>query len=917
MFSKPREPLPQKKRPMKKIFTSFTLFTALAAFAQVPEIGTPAYQQWLNTQNTQRAAGPTVQPLNGNDTLNMVYSNTACGLNYSLTSVRLGQRFVPVGLPQPAPMVVNTLPSCGNVLQAYLYTEALGVTPSITAVLTDPSNNTTNVPMTLIGSSSDVCWGMGGTHMWRADVTSLITGGGTYTISGLPVATSPSNSSVDVEGATLLIIYADPTASYTGSIQIDDGCHTVQGGNLAHTMTGFNACSNSTAGSAFMLVGDMQLTGYTINMNGNSVPQPQWNWWNEISAPTSVSTGQNFCAYTMYNAGDCYTLGVAGLYFQTNCNSCTPQQVGLAVSVTGTSASCGNNGSATATATGGNGNYSYVWAPGGQTTSSVSGLAAGTYTVNVTDGTTCGTATVTIANTSMSVTAYAVGSSCSSSTGSASVTVTGGTAPYTYAWSPSGGNGNSATGLAPGTYTCVITDAASCSTSVTVNISNAANLQAYVYAYPDSCPSSSGSAFAYNTGGNAPFTYLWSTGATTSSINGLPPGVYCVTITDAAGCTSTACDTVVQAPGSFSHGTNMYQFVSCGDSALLYAWSSDPTSTFSWSPANLCNNPTSDTTWAHPTQPFTVFYVNITGQCGSAVDSVWVFQDSANWYNEQICFITVDTANNHNLLTWERANSPSSGSYNIYRETAVSGVYALIATQPISQFTTYLDVTSNPYVQPYRYQITTVDPCGNESDTSWHHRSIHLQASASPFGGWNLFWTAYEGLPIATYNIYRGTNISNMTLLTSVSGSTFTYTDMTPPVGPIWYMIEAVHPNGGCSPSRWAAPGNTFEYSSMLSNLHLATPNSIDNPTVIQNSLTVSPNPGNGIFVLNCNLVSGDDATVTITDALGRVVYTNMQNANGSSLRMEMDLSSLAAGMYNVKVTNGASEGVTKLVITQ
>ncbi len=904
---------------MKKLYSSFAVLcaTAITLCAQQPEVGTPAYAQWLNSQNiqSQRLIGPTVQPLNGNDTLTTTYSNTACGLNYSLTSVRLGQRFVPVGVPQPAAMNVNAMPTCGQVLQAYLYTECLGAAGSITATLTDPSNTTTAVPMTLIGSSLDVCWGMGGTHMWRADVTSLITGAGTYMLSGLPVSASPAT--VDVEGATLLIIYADPTASYTGSIQIDDGCHTVQGGNLSHTMTGFNACSNSTAGSAFMLVGDMQLTGYNINMNGNAVAQPQWNWWNEVSAPTSVVSGQNFCAFTMYNAGDCYTLGVAGLYYQSNCNSCTPQQVGLAVSATGTSASCGNNGTATATATGGNGNYTYVWAPGGQTTATATGLAAGTYTVNVTDGTTCGTATVTIANTSMSVTTYVVGSSCMSATGTASVSVTGGTGPYTYAWSPSGGNTSTATGLAPGNYTCTITDAASCTTTVTVNIANASQLTAYVYAWPDSCPSPTGSAYIWHSGGNGPFTYLWSNGNTTNNPTNLAAGIYCCTVTDAAGCTATACDTVTAVPSNFSHGTNMFAYVSCGDSAMLTAWSSDPTSTFSWSPANQCNTPTNDSTYAHPTQPFTVFYVTITGSCGTAVDSVWVFTDSLNWYNEQICFVTVDTANNHNLITWERANSPSSGTYNIYRETAVSGVYALIATQPVSQFTTYLDVTSNPYVQPYRYQITTTDVCGNESDTSWHHRSIHLQASASPFGGWNLFWTAYEGLPIATYNIYRGTNISNMTLLTQVSGSTFTYTDLTAPMGPIWYMIEAVHPNGGCSPSRWAEPGNTFDYSSMLSNLHLADPLGINNANAIQNSLTVSPNPGNGNFVLSCNLATSGPATVTITDALGRVVFTETGASNAPTMTMYLDLSSLAAGVYNVKVTNGASEGVTKLVITQ
>lgn len=905
---------------MKQTFTLLTALScfAVVAFAQQPQIGTPAYVQAPNYYAVERQGGPAVQPLNGNDTLTMTYSNTACGLNYSLTSVRLGQRFTPVGLPQPAAMNVNTVPACGTILQAYLYTEALGIAPSITATLTNPANQTTNVPMTLIGSSVDVCWGMGGTHIWRADVTSLITGGGTYMISGLPTATTPSTSTVDVEGATLLIIYQDPTAAYTGSIQIDDGCHTVQGGSLVHTMTGFNACANSSNASAFMMIGDMQLPGYSITMNGNSVPQPQWDWWNEISASTSVTAGQNSCSYTLNSGGDCYTLGVAGLYYQSNCNACTPTQVGLTVSATSVSASCPNNGAATATATGGNGNYTYVWAPGGQTTQTATNLAPGTYTVMVTDGVTCGSATVTVQYTGMVATASATGSSCMSGTGSATVTVTGGTGPYTYSWAPSGGNAATATNLAPGTYTCTITDATSCTIQQTVTVVNNGNLTMSLWPQPDSCPSPSGSVNASVFGGNAPYSYLWSNGDTTQDIYSVPAGTYTLTVTDVTGCTATGTVTVQSSATSFTYYTNVWDFVSCGDSALLVVNSSDPTSTFSWSPSALVNNPTAAMTYGWAANSMT-FYVTITGQCGTATDSVMVFVDSANYYNEQICFVTIDTATNHNLVIWERTNSPASGSYNIYRETATAGQYALIATQPISQYTTYLDVTSNPIAMANRYVITTVDTCGAESDTSFHHRSIHLQVSASPFGGWNLSWTAYEGLTIQTYNIYRGTNISNMTLLTQVAGTVFTYTDQTAPPGNVWYMIEAVHPNGGCNPSRWSGPGNfqVFDYNSILSNLAYTDPVGISSNNSLQTSLAVAPNPGNGIFVLNCNANAGADVAITITDALGRTVYASRDENQNSTFRKEMDLSLLAAGVYNVHVNNGASEGVTKLVITE
>lgn len=54
-----------------------------------------------------------------------------------------------------------------------------------------------------------------------------------------------------------------------------------------------------------------------------------------------------------------------------------------------------------------------------------------------------------------------------------------------------------------------------------------------------------GTASASVLGGTAPYTYLWSNGATTSTLNGLAAGEYCVIVTDASGCAAeSACVTV-------------------------------------------------------------------------------------------------------------------------------------------------------------------------------------------------------------------------------------------------------------------------------------------------------------------------------------------------------------------------------------
>ena len=192
---------------------------------------------------------------------------------------------------------------------------------------------------------------------------------------------------------------------------------------------------------------------------------------------------------------------------------------------------------------GGTGTYTYAWTgPSGFTASTqdLAGLAAGTYAITVSDGSTTVSNSITITQPATAISASAISTNvlCNGgTTGSITVTVAGGITPYTYLWS-NGATTKDLSLIAAGTYSVIISDANGCNTTVLRTITQPASpLTATGVIGNSNCAvGNNGSIILTPTGGTAPYTYSWSNGATTKDISTLTPGNYSVVITDAAGC---------------------------------------------------------------------------------------------------------------------------------------------------------------------------------------------------------------------------------------------------------------------------------------------------------------------------------------------------------------------------------------------
>ncbi len=135
-------------------------------------------------------------------------------------------------------------------------------------------------------------------------------------------------------------------------------------------------------------------------------------------------------------------------------------------------------GWASAAAVGGTAPYTYFWTSGSQTDATAQNLAAGTYSVTVTDANQCpATATVTITQPpALKINLVPTHVKCyGESNGSAKAIASGGTPPYSYQWGSGNGQGQEVRDLPAGTAGLVLTDANGCQASDSVAINQPAS----------------------------------------------------------------------------------------------------------------------------------------------------------------------------------------------------------------------------------------------------------------------------------------------------------------------------------------------------------------------------------------------------------------------------------------------------------
>ena len=192
------------------------------------------------------------------------------------------------------------------------------------------------------------------------------------------------------------------------------------------------------------------------------------------------------------------------------------------------------------TVSGGSPAYTFNWSNGVVTEDNV-GITGGPYSVTVTDSHGCPPviANATVGSPyqlSLNIASYRNPLCFNDSTGNVIIDEAGGVPPYSFAWS-NGGIAQDILNVPAGNYTVTVTDTNGCQSNISQTLVNPTQLVISVTGTDVTCHGAAdGTATVSPSGGTPGYTFQWSGGQGTSTINGLSGGLFFVLVSDNNGC---------------------------------------------------------------------------------------------------------------------------------------------------------------------------------------------------------------------------------------------------------------------------------------------------------------------------------------------------------------------------------------------
>ncbi len=867
-----------------------------------------------------------------NTTLPVASAVTPGTLNCSVSELELDGS----GSAQGANIGYAWTTADGNIVSG-----ANSTTPTVDAAgsyqlqVTDADNGCTSIASTAVVQNSPVSASVG-------DVLNVLCNGGTTgSATAMPAG---GNSDYDFVWST-----GDMTATVnnlvagTYSVVVTDG-------------------ENCTA-SASVVIGQPPV----LAPNASATHQTAANV-NDGTATANPTGGTGDFTYLWNNGETTQTItGLAPGSYQvvvTDENGCTAAQsvtvnafdCALSVSSSATNITCfgANNGTAEIAVVGGNDPVTYTWSNGANTPE-LSDLAPGTYTVEIIDNTNCtDVLQVTITEpVELEANASATAeTSMGANDGIATAIPTGGTGAYLYLWS-NGETSQTINNLAPATYTVTVQDENGCTDvqTVVVNAFNCAVSAQPMVVHVNCFGQNNGTVSVALAGGTEPYTYLWSNGETTASIQGLAPGVYTASVSDANGCDVIIGATVaepalleidsdVSHPACAEEPSGALQTSGIGGAGnYAYSWSNGATTsdisnllpgayTLTLTDGNGCSSTETYTLVAADNIAPQIAAQNTTLELGASGTVTATLQTLGASVTDNCAVTSVSIEPGafdcSNVGVQEVTITATDNAGN----TSVMTIMVMVADNIPPSVTCPANITQCWYDNTVSYNAPVAqDNCLSNGGGTWNLEEGLPSGSEFPIGETVQKYTYTDG----------GGNVGSCSFAVSITTPVALDAPVvTPDVNNQGIGSIDITVSGGTAPYSFVwkneiggVVGTTEDLSGLKTGIYFVeikdangclltnegirveNTTSISEPTWLR-GVVLQPNPTAGITQIVFAEIPAADLQITVSDATGRTVL--MQKSQQQAT-VRLDCSNLPEGIYLVRFFSGAETGVRKLAV--
>ncbi len=510
--------------------------------------------------------------------------------------------------------------------------------------------------------------------------------------------------------------------------------------------------------------------------------------------------------------------------------------------------------------------------------------------------------------------------------GSATASPIGGIGgPYSYSWTPSGQSSLTAINLSPGTHTVTITNFGGCTATTTVNITQPSPLTAIVNANNVRCfGTNTGTVSVAGTGGNAPYSYLWTSPLTSTlaTVSNVGIGVYFVDITDANGCSITQTVAVTQPTQLMA--TASATSANCGQSdgaicANVTGGTVGPY-TFLWS--NL------STTQCLSLVPAGIYTVTVTDanlctfSFAGLVNSVGGPTVSISSQTNNICFglcngAAIASANGGTtpyMYSWNSGQVTSTATnlcasiYNVTVTDATGciGTASVNITQPVMPLTAFINGSNTTCFGACNGSASVVSTGGvGAINYTWNTAPPQNGQTINSIcpGNWTCIVTDQNGCTAAA-SVTIGSSQTFSTNITQIIGTCGTTCNGSAKINTI----------GGNAPYTISSTGplniNTFNPTNLCAGIYTVTATDI-NGCSFMNMLTINSLGSNTITNVTAITTSYDETCLQTSDGAIDLTITGSNPGpftylwnNGATAQ---DLNNISSNNYWVTILDGSS----------